>query len=195
MNILNNSLNIIDNVMESCNYSENFARLLLARLLFKGDDIYKKIDVLSGGEQIKVSFAKILLQDINLLILDEPTNYLDINSLEVMEDTLKEYDRTLLFVSHDRSLISKVADHIMTIENYKIKTSNGTFAEFKEIQSKKKLDKDVNMQIILLENRLSDIVGRLSMQLKKEELEALDKEYYEVLEKLNKLKTLRTTPV
>ncbi|HOT22347.1 MAG TPA: ABC transporter, partial [Sedimentibacter sp.] len=82
-----------------------------------------------------------------------------------------------------------------TIENYKIKTSNGTFAEFKEIQSKKKLDKDVNMQIILLENRLSDIVGRLSMQLKKEELEALDKEYYEVLEKLNKLKTLRTTPV
>jgi len=195
MNILNNSLNIIDNVMESCNYSENFARLLLARLLFKGDDIYKKIDVLSGGEQIKVSFAKILLQDINLLILDEPTNYLDINSLEVMEDTLKEYDRTLLFVSHDRSLISKVADHIMTIENYKIKTFNGTFAEFKEIQSKKKLDKDVNMQIILLENRLSDIVGRLSMQLKKEELEALDKEYYEVLEKLNKLKTLRTTPV
>ena len=195
MNILNNSLNIIDNVMESCNYSENFARLLLARLLFKGDDIYKKIDVLRGGEQIKVSFAKILLQDINLLILDEPTNYLDINSLEVMEDTLKEYDRTLLFVSHDRSLISKVADHIMTIENYKIKTFNGTFAEFKEIQSKKKLDKDVNMQIILLENRLSDIVGRLSMQLKKEELEALDKEYYEVLEKLNKLKTLRTTPV
>lgn len=135
------------------------------------------------------------MQDINLLILDEPTNYLDINSLEVMEDTLKEYDRTLLFVSHDRSLISKVADHIMTIENYKIKTFNGTFAEFKEIQSKKKLDKDVNMQIILLENRLSDIVGRLSMQLKKEELEALDKEYYEVLEKLNKLKTLRTTPV
>jgi len=195
MEILDSKLSIIDNVMESCIYSEDFARLLLARLLFKGDDIYKKVEVLSGGEQIKVSFAKILLQDINLLILDEPTNYLDINSLEVMEDTLKEYDRTLLFVSHDRSLISKVADHIMTIENYKIKTFNGTFAEFKEIQSKKKLDKDVNMQIILLENRLSDIVGRLSMQLKKEELEALDKEYYEVLEKLNKLKTLRTTPV
>ncbi len=195
MNILNNNLNIIDNVMESCIYSENFARLLLARLLFKGDDIYKRIDVLSGGEQIKVSFAKILLQDINLLILDEPTNYLDINSLEVMEDTLKEYDRTLLFVSHDRSLISKVADHIMAIENYKIKTFNGTFAEFKEIQNKKKQDKDVNMQIILLENRLSDILGRLSMQLKKEELEALDKEYYEVLEKLNKLKSLKTTPV
>ncbi len=190
MNILNNNLNIIDNVMESCIYSENFARLLLARLLFKGNDIYKKVEVLSGGEQIKVSFAKILLQDINLLILDEPTNYLDINSLEVMEDTLKEYDRTLLFVSHDRSLITKVANQIMTIENYKIKCFNGTFTEFKEKKNKKKPNEDVNMQIILLENRLSDIIGRLSMQLKKEELEALDKEYIEIIDKLKELRKI-----
>lgn len=187
MNILNNNLNIIDNVMESCIYSENFARLLLARLLFKGNDVYKKVEVLSGGEQIKVSFAKILLQDINLLILDEPTNYLDINSLKVMEDTLKEYDRTLLFVSHDRSLITKVATQIMTIENYKIKYFNGTFTEFKEKRNKKQ-NEDVNMQIILLENRLSDIIGRLSMQLKKEELEALDKEYLEISDKLKELR-------
>ena len=187
MSILKGSLSIIENVMESCIYSENFARLLLARLLFKGSDIYKKVEVLSGGEQIKVSFAKVLLQDINLLILDEPTNYLDINSLEVLEDTLKEYDRTLLFVSHDRSLISKVADHIMTIENCKIKTFNGTYAQFIEKKTKKQ-NEDVNMQIILLQNRLSDIIGRLSMQLKKEELEALDKEYYEIL---NKLKVLQ----
>ncbi|MDD4088577.1 MAG: ABC-F type ribosomal protection protein [Tissierellia bacterium] len=187
MNILNNNLNIIDNVIESSIYPENFARLLLARLLFKGNDIYKKVEVLSGGEQIKVSFAKILLQDINILILDEPTNYLDINSLKVMEDTLKEYDRTLLFVSHDRSLITNVANQIMTIENYKIKCFNGTFAEFKEKRSKKQ-DDDVNMQIILLENRLSNIIGRLSMQLKKEELEALNKEYLEILDKLKELR-------
>ena len=187
MNILNNNLNIINNVMDSSIYSENFARLLLARLLFKGNDIYKKVEVLSGGEQIKVSFAKILLQDINILILDEPTNYLDINSLKVMEDTLKEYDRTLLFVSHDRSLITNVANQIMTIENYKIKCFNGTFAEFKEKRSKKQ-DDDVNMQIILLENRLSNIIGRLSMQLKKEELEALNKEYLEILDKLEELR-------
>ena len=191
MEILDSKLSIIDNVMESCIYSEDFARLLLARLLFKGDDIYKKVEVLSGGEQIKVSFAKILLQDINLLILDEPTNYLDINSLEVMEDTLKEYDRTILFVSHDRSLIDKVANKIMTIENYKIKIFNGTFKEFKEKKNRNKQNEDVNMQIVLLENRLSDIIGRLSMQLKNEELEALDKEYYEVLDKLNKLKSVR----
>ena len=191
MNILDGNLSIVDNVMESSIYSENFARLLLARLLFKGNDIYKKIDVLSGGEQIKVSFAKILLQDISLLILDEPTNYLDINSLEVMEDTLKDYDRTLLFVSHDRNLINKVADQIMTIENYKIKSFNGTYAEYQEKKNNNKRDEDVSMQIILLENRLSDIIGKLSMQLKKEESDALDKEYYEVLDRLNELKAVK----
>jgi macrolide transport system ATP-binding/permease protein len=188
MSILNNNLSIIDNVMESSIYPENFARLLLARLLFKGDEVYKKVGVLSGGEQIKVSFAKILLQDINLLILDEPTNYLDINSLEVMEDTLKDYDRTLLFVSHDRSLITKVATQIMTVENYKIKCFNGTYAEFHEKQNKQKQNGDISMEIILLENRLSQILGRLSMQLKKEELEALDKEYLEISDKLKELR-------
>ena len=189
MNILNENSNIIDNVMESSIHPESFARLILARLLFKGEDIYKPVDVLSGGEQIKVSFAKILLQDINLLILDEPTNYLDINSLEVMEDTLKEYDRTLLLVSHDRSLISKVANQIMVIENYKIKTFNGTYEEYKEKNNASKTNnQDINMQIILLENKLSQIIGKLSMQLKKEELEALDNEYYETLDMLNKLK-------
>ena len=96
MDILRKDLSIIENVMEGSIYPENFARLLLARLLFKGESIYKKIDVLSGGERVKVSFAKILLADINILILDEPTNYLDINSLEVVEEALSEYDRTLL---------------------------------------------------------------------------------------------------
>lgn len=128
------------------------------------------------------------MQDINLLILDEPTNYLDINSLEVMEDTLKDYDRTLLFVSHDRSLITKVATQIMTVENYKIKCFNGTYAEFHEKQNKQKQNGDISMEIILLENRLSQILGRLSMQLKKEELEALDKEYLEISDKLKELR-------
>jgi macrolide transport system ATP-binding/permease protein len=191
MDILNKDMTIIDNVMETSIYPENFARLLLARLLFKGNDIYKPVHVLSGGEQIKVSFAKILLQNINLLILDEPTNYLDINSLEVVEDALKDYDRTLLMISHDRSLISKVADQIMTIENYKIDSFNGTYNEYNEYKERnnKPQNADISTQIIILENKLSDIIGKLSMQLKKEELEALDKEYYQTLGQLNELKS------
>ena len=190
MSILNNDLSIIDNVMENSPYPESFARLLLARLLFKGDSIYKRVDLLSGGEQVKASFAKILLQDINMLILDEPTNYLDIYSLEVIEETLREYDKTLLVVSHDRRFIDSIVNQVMVIENQKIKLFNCTYAEYIEKVSSKPIRGDIRQEIILLENRLSEIVGKLSMQLKKEEMEVLDKEYYETLDKLKRLKSI-----
>ena len=189
MSILNNSLSIIDNVMENSPYPESFARLLLARLLFKGDSIYKRVDLLSGGEQVKISFAKILLQDINMLILDEPTNYLDIYSLEAIEETLKEYDKTLLVVSHDRRFIDSVVNQVMVIENHKIKLFTCTYAEYMEKISSKPNIGDIRQEIILLESRLSEIVGKLSMQLKKEDMEALDKEYYETIDKLKRLKS------
>lgn len=190
MDILQKDLSIIGNVMERSIYPENFARLLLARLLFKGEAIYKKIDVLSGGERVKVSFAKILLEDINLLILDEPTNYLDINALEVLEETLREYDRTLLLVSHDREFIAAVAKQIMTIENYQIKLFTGTYGEY--LSSKNKdLDgqaEEIQQQIIILKNRLSEVIGRLSLPSKQDDILALDEEYYKVLGELENLK-------
>jgi macrolide transport system ATP-binding/permease protein len=191
MSILDKNLTIIENVMKSSIYPEGYARSLLARLLFKGDSIYKMIEVLSGGEQVKVSFAKILLQDINLLILDEPTNYLDINSLEVIEDALKEYDRTLLIVSHDRRFVSAIANQIMTIENSKINIFQGSYEESLS-KNNNNLDNDkeeLQRQIFILENRLSEIIGKLSMPHKKDDLESLDKEYYEILNMLKKLKS------
>lgn len=190
MSILNEKLTILENVMENSIYQESFARTLLARLLFKREDVYKKVDVLSGGERVKVSFAKILLDDFNLLILDEPTNYLDIKSLEVNEEALRNYNRTLIFVSHDRSFISSVADHIMIIENQKIKMFNGNYAEYlaKKNLAANKYKEDVDKQILILQHRLSEIVGRLSMPSKKDNLEELDHEYHEVMGELNKLK-------
>ncbi|NLM04465.1 MAG: ABC-F type ribosomal protection protein [Clostridiales bacterium] len=190
MSILDNNLSILDNVMESSIYPESFARLLLARLLFRGEEVYKNVNVLSGGELVKVSFAKIVLQDINLLILDEPTNYMDIDALEVIEETLKDYDRTLLFVSHDRRFVDSIADHIMTIENHKIKIFNGSYKEY--LASKNKIfdpnKEEIEKQIIVLQNRLSEVIGRLSIPTKNDDIEALDKEYNKILEKLNKLK-------
>lgn len=190
MSILKDNLTIIENVMESSISNETFARILLARLLFKKEDIYKKINVLSGGEQVKVSFAKMLLQDINLLILDEPTNYLDINSLQVVEEVLKDYDNTLLFVSHDRSFVDAVADNIMVIENHKIKVFKGNYKEY--LNSKdKRIDNDkeeIEKQMLILQNRLTEVIGRLSMPSKKDDIVALDKEYYQLLDKLKKLK-------
>ena len=190
MSILDNNLSILDNVMESSIYPESFARLLLARLLFRGEEVYKNVNVLSGGELVKVSFAKIVLQDINLLILDEPTNYMDIDALEVIEETLKDYDRTLLFVSHDRRFVDSIADHIMTIENYKIKIFNGSYKEY--LASKNKIfdpnKEEIEKQIIVLQNRLSEVIGRLSIPTKNDDIEALDKEYNKILGTLNKLK-------
>ncbi|KNF08497.1 nucleotide-binding protein ExpZ [Gottschalkia purinilytica] len=190
MNMLDKNLSIMENVMESSIYSENFARLLLARLLFKGEEIYKKVDILSGGERVKVSFAKILLQDINLLILDEPTNYVDINSLEVIEETLKEYDRTLLFVSHDRRFVDAVANQIMIITDQRIKMFTGNYTEYLARNNKpmNQHKEEVEKQVIILKNRLSEVIGRLSMPSKKDDMEALNKEYNRILDELKRLK-------
>lgn len=191
MNILKEDLSISENVIESSIYSETYSRTLLARLLFRGEEVYKKVRVLSGGERVKVSFAKIILQDINLLILDEPTNYLDINSLEVIEGALREYDRTLLFVSHDRSFIEAVADHIMTIEDYQIKMFIGSYKEYlnrlnKTIDNSKE---EIENNIFILENRMSELISKISMPTRKDNVELLDKEYHEILSKLKRLKS------
>lgn len=190
MNILNNNLSILENLMESSIYPENFVRLLLARLLFKREEVYKKVSVLSGGERVKVSFAKILLQDINLLVLDEPTNYMDIDAIEVIEETLKDYDRTLLFVSHDRRFVDVVADHIMTIENYKTKIFPGNYTEYisRRNNSLNNYEKEIKKQTMILKNRLSEVIGKLSMPSKDDDVEMLNQEYHEILKELKRLK-------
>lgn len=195
MNILDEKLTILENVMENSIYQQSFVRTLLARLLFKREDVYKKVNVLSGGERVKVSFAKILVDDFNLLILDEPTNYLDIKSLEIIEEALRNYNRTLLFVSHDRSFISSVADHIMIIENKKIKMFQGNYTEYlnrkslTENQAKNEDKEDIENQILILQHRLSEIIGRLSMPSRRDNLEELDHEYHEIIDQLKKLKS------
>jgi macrolide transport system ATP-binding/permease protein len=190
MNILDEGLTIKENVLKESIYDETFARILLSRLLFKKDDIYKKVGILSGGERVKVSLAKILLSDFNMLILDEPTNYMDIDSLGVIEEALRSYNGTLLFVSHDRRFIEEVADKIMIIEDKQINLFNGGYEEYIIKKSKINPLKETNKeeQLMLLQNRLSEILGRLSMPSKKDDVAALDRDYYELLEKIKKLK-------
>lgn len=190
LDVLEDNLSIIENVMKDSIYDETFARTLLARLLFKNEDIYKKVEVLSGGERVKASFAKIFLQDINLLILDEPTNYLDIYSMEALEEALKDYSRTILFVSHDRRFVSSVADNIISIENKSLVSFKGTYEEFFE-KKNKKVDaskEEKEKRILILENRLSELIGRLSMPSKKDDVEKLDMEYKETLSELKELR-------
>ena len=93
------------------------ARDYLAKFLFSGDDVFKKVAVLSGGERGRVALAKLALAGANLLLLDEPTNHLDIPSQEVLQPVLADFPGTILLVSHDRYLIDALATQIWSVED------------------------------------------------------------------------------
>lgn len=105
-------------------------RSYLARFLFFGDDVFKGVKMLSGGEKKKLALAKLLALPANFLILDEPTNHLDIGSLEALQDALNEYDGTILFISHDRHFLDRVAERILAIRDEKLFDSVGNYSDF-----------------------------------------------------------------
>lgn len=107
------------------------ARTLLGCFLFSHQDIDKKIGVLSGGEKNRVSMVKVLLQDANFLLLDEPTNHLDIPSKDILLKALKNYQGTLLFVSHDHDFIDELATHIVALDANGTKTYHGNYTDYK----------------------------------------------------------------
>ena len=111
---------VLESVMACSVQREFVARTVLARLLFSARDIDKPVRVLSGGERNRLCFARLFVSPVNVLILDEPTNYLDIPSIEALEQLFKEYEGTLLFASHDAAFVEAVANRRMRIENKKI---------------------------------------------------------------------------
>ena len=111
-------------------------RSSLARFLFTGEDVFKKINVLSGGEKVRLKLCEILKKGANLLLLDEPTNHMDIIGKESLEDMLKNYKGTLLFVSHDRYFVNKVADSLLIFkENGDVQFFEGTYDEYVKASS------------------------------------------------------------
>lgn len=124
-------------------------RSALALFLFRGEEIFKQISVLSGGEKARVTFAKLMLSKFNLLFLDEPTNHLDIMSREVLEDALLKFDGTIVAVSHDRYFIKKLATRILSFEkDNTVLDYLGTYDEYlsysekKSDQAKESLEKE-----------------------------------------------------
>ena len=107
-------------------------RNLLAAFLFTGDDVFKPISALSGGERGRVSLAKLMLSQANFLILDEPTNHLDITSKEILEEALNNYEGTVLYVSHDRYYINKTATRILDLTNHKLVNYIGNYDYYLE---------------------------------------------------------------
>ena len=170
-------------------------RNVLAAFLFTGEDVFKKIGSLSGGEKGRVSLAKLMLSESNLLILDEPTNHLDITSKEILESALNNYEGTLLYVSHDRYFINRTADRILELKNHSFTEYLGNYDYYLEkkdqisvpdnsnikqqtaVESENKLDwkaqKEYQAGLRKIQNRLNDVEKKIeALESEKEKLEA-----------------------
>ena len=130
---LNLGNEIIDEIWElRPKHTQEEVRKFLGRFLFSGEEVFKQIRHLSGGEQSRVMLAKLLLENANVLLLDEPTNHLDIPSREVLENALSEYSATTFIISHDRYLMNKLATKLLIFENGTAKLFVGTYAEYED---------------------------------------------------------------
>jgi len=171
------------------------ARLLLASLLFRGDDVYMKVAGLSMGEKGRVAFAKLILSGANLLVLDEPTNYMDIQSRENIEEALEQFEGSVLFVSHDRYFINRLAKRIFHLKNGKLYIFDGNYENYllrmdnqKAENNGEKLYKDLQESIMKLELELAYLSGKLDQAQDEEEKEALNRRYLELARELNQKK-------
>ncbi len=122
--------------------SEGELRSKLFQFYFDSEAIFKKLKTLSGGEKVRIKLLELILKHANLLILDEPTNHIDINTREILESSLLEFDGTILFISHDRYFINRIATKIVRIENKKLVTYNGNYDDIKDkiVESVEKIE-------------------------------------------------------
>jgi ATP-binding cassette subfamily F protein 3 len=131
--MLNPEETIYDEVIQETadNHIPNI-RNVLGAFQFSGDDVFKKISVLSGGEKARVSLAKILLSPVNFLVMDEPTNHLDMMSVESLEQALSRYNGTLLIISHDRYFLDKIVSRVFELKEGRLQIFHGNYSDYLE---------------------------------------------------------------
>lgn len=172
-------------------------RTALGCFLFQGEDVFKTVDCLSGGEKVRLSLVKLMLQQPNFLIMDEPTNHLDLIGKEALEETLQAYDGTMLFVSHDRYFISKLATAILVINDGKAIYYPMTYDEFLEKQrvqqeeitfkqksEKKNTGRNENSRMI---KKIEKKISELETMIKELKQCRFDPTYYEDYRKMQEL--------
>lgn len=157
---------ILENVMSSSDYDETTIRTVLARLGIRRDDVHKKVGIASGGERVKVQLVKILMSDVHVLMLDEPTNFLDIHTIEALESMLQNYPATIILVSHDKVFRENITGITYHIEEGRLVSD----------QVAEPLD-DTKEALMVIENRITEVLGRLSL----EPTEELDREFNRLL--------------
>lgn len=183
LSTLDVSESILENVKKDAVQSETLIRIILAQLHFRGDDVYKSVSVLSGGERVKVSLAKLISGNYNTLILDEPTNFLDIQAVEALEGLLAEYEGSILFVSHDRSFVNQIASKVWVIEDYKIHEFEGNLAGWEASKVHSTPVDSKEEELMRIENKIAEVLGSLSLEFSKKK----DEEFKELLQRKKEL--------
>jgi len=184
---LDNDNTVLDELWNSHeSLTQTEIRNALALFLFKGDDISKSISMLSGGEKARLTLCKLILSRMNLLILDEPTNHLDINSREALENALLEFDGTIIAVTHDRYLLSKLANRILSFDEGNVTDFIGTYEDFCRFKKNRDLgneseksDKMTDAKESYLQNKREQAEIRKQerkIRLAKEEVEKIENE-------------------
>lgn len=190
LKILDEEKSILDNIKESSSFNETFIRIILARFLFRTDSVYKKVHVLSGGEKVKVALCKIILSNNNLLILDEPTNYLDIYSMEALEESLINTNKTMIIVSHDRRFVSKICNEILSMQDKGVVHYPYSFSEWIEKCNEIKVTKEEKEKIqrkMVLQNKIAEAISLLSIETNLEKKTLYENNYETLLKELNSL--------
>ncbi len=162
---------VLQNALKHSIQSETVVRTILSRLLFSRDEMNKPASVLSGGERVKLAFAQLFVGPANVLLLDEPTNYLDILSLSVLETMIKEYEGTVLFVSHDQAFVSAVANRLLMLENGRLQSFEGTFTAYQQKLSANTSTAFDRTRLQMRLSQLTDSIGHANPK-EKERLEA-----------------------
>ncbi|MBC1938695.1 ABC-F type ribosomal protection protein [Listeria welshimeri] len=172
---------LLENMTNISVQTKQVNREVLGSMHFKESDLYKEVRMLSGGERVKLLLSMLLVSDANFLILDEPTNYLDIYAMEALEALIKQFTGTILFVSHDRTFVNQVAEEVVAIENNQMTFHRMTFSEYEESKTPSRLSEEDKL---ILEMRMSEIAAKLMQpNLKPAEKAMLEQTYQEIITK------------
>ncbi len=181
---------VLENVLRESAHPEHFARTVMACLGIAGDNVFKPVRLLSGGEKAKTALGRLLLMDCNLLVLDEPTNHLDLFTMEELEKLLAGYGGTLMFVSHDEEFIRKTATRAVRFEQGTLKTFEGGWEEMKQPRKKDQSDEERKIEISRLEMQMAVLSARMSAPRKGDHPEALKAEFLALAEKIRQLRSV-----
>ena len=174
---------VLEEAMERSIQKESIARAVLARLLFAAEDLRKPVAVLSGGEKMKLSLAKLLVSEANILLMDEATNYLDVPSAEALASVLAEYEGTVVFASHDSRFIDRVATDLLVVHDGKIDMFHGNLSAYRKQNASE--DDSAMVERTMLEMKRTRLIAQIKYA-SPEEKDRLEQSYAEVLERLRR---------